>query len=642
MFLKKSEGKSIKKREAKDIQETRRVLTGRLLICLNIICFVFAFYQLWYASFGTITAMLARAIHLAFGMSIVFLAYPLRKKLGRSLNRIPWYDYIFSVLAIVPNLYIIFFYKDIAIRAGSVNNLDILMGLIMILMLLEAARRVVGPILVSIAVFFMIYTLFGAYFPGDFGHRGVSLAHLIRHMYLTTEGIYGTACGVACSFIVLFVLMGAILSHMGTGEFLIQLALSLFGRQRGGPAKAAVIASCLFGSINGSTIANIVTTGTFTIPLMKKVGYKPAFAGAIETTASTGGQIMPPIMGAAAFIIAEFMGVSYIKVCLAALIPALLYFTSVLFGVHLEAVKSDIKGLSPEELPDLHEVIKKAYLLLPLVVVFVTLVIGFSPAMAGFLAILSALLLSFVSPETRLTPRKLFIALSDGIRNALPVIVACALVGFIIGSFTTTGLGLKLATLVVAIGSGNLLITLALIALASLILGMGVPTTANYVMMSMITVPAVLKMGVEPMAAHLFCFYYGIISDMTPPVALGSLAGAGLAKANFWETAINATKIGSAAYIVPFFFVLNPQLLIGVQPIGWHFIPVLITCIVGVAIFSTGLMNYFITINKKWERFVLLLCGLMLIDPGYMTDLVAAISITAIYLVQRRRKIRLQ
>lgn len=622
------------------LKENRRKYLGRMLIALNVICFLFACYQLWYASFASITAMLARAIHLGFGMSIVFLLYPMVKK-TKAETKLPWYDLIFSILAIIPNLYIVLFYKDIAERAGIVKTADIIMGILMLVLLLEAARRVVGPILVGIASFFLLYTLFGNFFPGAFTHRGVSFAQMIRHMYLTTEGIFGTACGVACSFIVLFVLMGAILTYMGTGEFLIGLALCFFGKQRGGPAKAAVIASCLFGSINGSTIANIVTTGTFTIPLMKKVGYKPYFAGSIETTASTGGQIMPPIMGAAAFVIAEFMGVSYLKVCLAALVPAILYFTSILFAVHQEAVKMDIKGLSPEEIPDIRVVIKKWYLILPLFFIILMLALGFSPAMAGFTAVVSAIILSYISPDTRMTPQKLFNALADGAKNAIPVVIACALVGLIIGAFTISGLGLRLASLVIAFGAGQLLITLLLTAIASLILGMGVPTTANYVMMSMITVPAVVAMGVVPMAAHMFCFYFGIISDMTPPVALGALAGAGLAGAKFWPTAVNATKLGCAAYLVPFFFVYNPQLLLGVEPFSWDFIWMLATALIGIMLFSCGLFRFVITETTWWERILLLCAGFGCIDPGVLTDAIGLSIFALVYFTQKKRKKRL-
>lgn len=637
MKLKKDKIDKSNEKKIKRILLDKRELVRKALLLVNVISFLFASYQLWFGSIGSITAMLARPIHLGFGMSLVFLLYPIIKKDIVS-KEIPWYDYCLAILAAIPNFYIIMNHENIAIRAGTMTSLDIFMGAIMIVLLLEAARRVVGPILVSITSFFLIYTLFGAYFPGELGHTGVSFGHLVRHMYLTTEGIYGTACGVATNFIVLFVIMGSILAYMGTGEWLIEGALCVFGKQRGGPAKAAVIASCLFGSINGSTIANIVTTGTFTIPLMKKVGYRPHFAASIETTASTGGQIMPPIMGAAAFIIAEFMGVSYIKVCLAALVPALLYFTALLFAVHQEAVRMGIKGLPKEELPDKKSVLKRSYMVSPLLVIIVMLVLGYSPSMAGFTAILVALAVSFLTPETRFTPVKLFHALGDGAKNAVPVVIACALVGIIIGSFTISGMGLRLASLVVLVGGGNLFITLTLAALASLILGMGVPTTANYVMMSMITVPAVIMMGVDPMAAHLFCFYFGIISDMTPPVALGSLAGAGLAGANFWATAINATKLGCAAYIVPFFFAYNPELLIGVEPFSLGFIQLLITSLAGIMLFSSGLFNFLIIKTKLWERLALIIAGLVFIEPALITDLLGLFLFVIVFISQKKRK----
>ncbi len=620
----------------KVLMDRKRTLAGKVLIAVNIICFTMALFQLYSAGIETFIANILRAIHLGYGMCIIYLIYPVSK--GAPKDRIPWYDVILAILSTIVNLYLVINFEALSFRAGILTTSDFIMGILMIVLLLEAARRVVGPVLVSVASFFLIYTLFGQFFPAVIAHRGVSITNLVRHMYLTTEGVYGTALGVSASFIFLFILMGAILSHMGTGEFLIDIAICAFGKQRGGPAKAAVVSSALFGLVNGSAVANIATTGTFTIPLMKKVGYKAHFAGSTEAAASIGGQIMPPIMGAAAFIIAENLGVSYLKVCAAAALPAFLYFTGIFFAIHQEAVKMNIQGLSPEEIPDIRQVLKRSYLIVPLIAIIVMLIIGFSPAMAGFIAIVVAIILSWVKPESRLTPKKLFYAFADGAKNALEVLIACAVVGFIVGSFTMSGMGLKLAALVVDVGGGVLIITLLLTALASLVLGMGVPTTANYVMMAMITVPAVTAMGVLPMAAHLFCFYYGIISDLTPPVALGALAGSGIAGAKFMPTAINATKLGVAAYVVPFFFVYHPRLLLGQFPFTPEMLIILPFTMFGIMMLSCALYGFVILKSTLIERMATFIGAFLMVWPDIMGTAIGVILFLLIYFNQRRRR----
>lgn len=629
------------KKAEKVLVDKRRELTGKTLMMVNIICFGMALFQLYAAGIHTFIANVLRPAHLGLGMCLVFMIYPISRKIAK--NHIPWYDYLLAIAGTVVNFYLVINFEALSMRAGALTTTDFVMGLILIILLLEATRRVVGPFLTGIATFFLLYTIFGPYFPSVIAHRGVSLESLVRHMYLTTEGVYGTALGVSASFIFLFIMMGAILSVMGTGEFLIDIAICAFGKQKGGPAKAAVVSSALFGLINGSAVANIATTGTFTIPLMKKVGYKAHFAGSTEAAASIGGQIMPPVMGAAAFIIAENLGVAYIKVCAAAAVPALLYFTGIFFAVHQEAVRMDIKGLDDEDIPDWKEVLfKRGYLVLPLIAIIVLLIIGFSPAMAGFIAILSAIALSWIKPESRLTPKKLFFALAQGTKNALEVLIACAVVGFIVGSFTMSGMGLKLAALVVEVGGGNLILTLVLTAVASLVLGMGVPTTANYVMMAMITVPAVASMGVMPMAAHLFCFYFGIISDLTPPVALGALAGSGIAGAKFWPTAINATKLGCAAYVAPFFFVYNPILLLGQMPFTIMTPIAILFAVFGVMLLSCGLFGFIIVKCTWYERILVLVAGVLAIWPNIIGSLVGIGVFLLLYLNQKRRTAKMQ
>jgi TRAP transporter 4TM/12TM fusion protein len=457
-------------------------------------------------------------------------------------------------------------------------------------------------------------------------------------MILSTEGLFGVALGASASFIFLFCLLGAMMAEIGADSVLIDLAVSVFGKQRGGPAKAAVVSSALFGTVSGSSLANVTTTGTFTIPLMKSVGYEPEFAGAVEATASCGGQIMPPVMGAAAFIIAEFTGSSYLAVCMAAALPALLYFTGIFSAVHVRACAKDLKGVPEDQLPDAKKLmIEKGYLLIPLISIIVILVMGMSPSMAAFISVCVTIVISFFKRGTRMTPRKLFNAFANGAKGAVDVMIACAIVGFIVGSFTLTGLGVKMATLVTMLAGGKLILTLLFSAIASIILGMGVPTTANYIMMSMITVPAVAVMGVPTMAAHLFCFYFGIVSDLTPPVAMAALTGAGIAKARFWPTAINATKLGVAAYIIPFFFVYNPVLLLGQKPFTVMVLVGTLFSIIGIVAVSCGLFRYVIRETTTIERILMLAAGLMMVLPEAVTSLGGLALVALVILLQKKR-----
>ena len=626
--------------DVNELVEKKRSLVGISLLIVNIIGFSMTLFQLYVAGFKTIDVTIFRALHLAFGLCIVFLTYPMTKKSSR--EKIPWYDYILAVISTVPNIYLAVNLRSIAMRMGNMTTMDIIMGVIFIITILEASRRVVGPVLTSIALFFLFYTMFGSYFPGPLAHRGTTLGGLIRHMYMTTEGVFGVALGASASFIFLFCLLGALMNEIGADDVLINLAVAGFGKQRGGPAKAAVISSALFGMISGSSLANITTTGTFTIPLMKKIGYEPEFAGAVEAAASIGGQIMPPVMGAAAFIIAEFLGVGYLEVCLAAALPAVLYFTSIFVAVHVKALALGLKGVPEDELPNAKELIKtRGHLLLPLIIIVVILVMGYSPSMAGFISILCTIAISYLNANTRLTPKKIFVAFANGAKAATDVIMACAVVGFIIGSFTLSGMGVKMASLVLSLGRGNLLLTMLFTALASIILGMGVPTTANYIMMAMITVPAAVQMGVLPMAAHLFCFYFGLVADLTPPVALGALTASGIAKSKFTPTAINATKLGVAAYIVPFFFVYNPVLLLGQVPFSFMVILQALFAILGICGISSGLTGYFFDKLNALERVLLIAGSVALIFPEIYTSLIGIVIIVVVALVQIMRKKRL-
>lgn len=622
--------------DVNELVEKKRTLTGKVLLIVNILGFIWTLFQMYCAGFKTMDVMPFRAAHIGFGLCILFLIYPMHKKASRAT--IPWYDWCLAILATLPNIYIILNFKQLALRAGTLTKMDLLMGIILAVCILEGARRVLGLTLTLISCFFIFYTMYGYMFPSIVAHRGASLLTLIRHMIYTTEGIFGVALGASASFIFLFCLLGALMAEIKADSVLIDLAVAAFGKGTGGPAKAAVLSSALFGTISGSSLANVTSTGTFTIPLMKRVGYEPEFAGAVEATASTGGQIMPPVMGAAAFIIAEFVGVSYLTVCLAAALPALLYFIGVFTAVHVRAKSKGLKGIPAEELPKAGQVLKtRGYLLLPLVSIIVILVIGMSPSMAAFVACLITIVLSFFKKETRFTPKRLFVAFANGAKGAVDVMIACAVIGFIIGSFTLTGMGVKMAVLVNTLAGGKLFLTLLFSAIASIILGMGVPTTANYIMMSMITVPAVTALGVNRIAAHLFCFYYGIVSDLTPPVALAALTGAGIAKAKFWPTAFNATKLGIGAYLIPFFFVYNPILLLGQYHLSLEVILAFVTSVLGMICVSSALFKYFRGDLNIAESVVIFIGGLFMISPKIMMSLIGLAIIAVIWLWQNFR-----
>ncbi|MDD3981957.1 MAG: TRAP transporter permease, partial [Spirochaetales bacterium] len=503
--------------------------------------------------------------------------------------------------------------------------------------------------MVIVALVFVIYAFIGPYIPGKLAHRGARVDTLVQHLYYTTEGIFGIPLGVSSTFIFLFILFGAYLERTGLGQLFIDLSNAVAGWTAGGPAKVAVLSSALMGTVSGSSVANVVGTGSFTIPMMKKLGYKGEFAGAVEATASTGGQLMPPIMGAAAFLMAEFTGLPYSRIIAGAAIPALLYYFGVWSGVHYEAKKLGLKGMSREDLPKFKRImLDRGHLIIPLVAIIYLLVTGFTPMKAALWAIILSILSSMVRKATRIKPIEIIKGLEAGARGALGVIAATACAGIIIGVVTLTGLGLKLGSVLVDIANGNLLITLFFTMITSILLGMGVPTTANYVITSTIAAPAIVmimaqKAGLDPYAvapahiilpAHMFAFYFGIIADVTPPVALAAFAGAGIAKANPMKTGVNATKLAIAAFLVPYIFVMSPQMLLfNVTPVG--LIWMLITSLVGITAVSGAVNSWFRT-NMNWiERIVAFAGGLLMIYPGLATDSIGLALCAAVFVSQQ-------
>ncbi|MBU0936024.1 MAG: TRAP transporter permease, partial [Spirochaetes bacterium] len=551
-------------------------------------------------------------------------------------------------------LYIIWEYSSLVTRAGRVTPIDLVVGIIGILLVLEAARRVVGIPIVIIALLFVTYAFAGPYIPGRLGHRGADFETLVGHLFYTTEGVFGIPLGVSSTFIFLFILFGAYLEKTGLGQYFIDISNAIAGRSRGGPAKVAVLSSGLMGMVSGSSVANVVGTGSFTIPMMKKLGYKAEFAGAVEATASTGGQLMPPIMGAAAFLMAEFTQIPYSRIIAAAVIPALLYYLGVWAGVHFEAKRLGLRGMTKAELPKFKDLWQKSYLTIPLVAIIFLLVSGYTPMRAALVAIvlsigtaLSASMVNFIRKKpVEFKPIDVVRGLEAGGRGALGVLSATACAGIIIGVVTLTGLGLKLGSSLVALANGQLFLTLVFTMVTSILLGMGVPTTANYVITSTIAAPAIILIlrALNPelgdfapmivLPAHMFAFYFGIIADVTPPVALAAFAGAGIAKGNPMRTGFNASKLAIAAFLVPYIFVFNPQMLLFNVTI-FDVILLVATSSVGIIAVSAGVMGYFHRSFHFWERPLFLLGGILMVLPGAYSDLIGVAILVGAYVLQR-------
>ena len=678
----------------------RNKLPKTISLVIGAILIAFALFQI-YTSIWTIPAQMLRSIHLAFALSLVFLLYPAGKHMRK--DKIEWYDYVLAVIAAAAILYIPFNYEYIIKAVGNYTTFDIIIGVVGILLLFEACRRVVGMPILIIVCCFMLYALFGNLIPGSFGHRGYSVRQVVNHMYFTLSGVFGTPLGVSSTFIFLFILFGAFLEKTGVGKLFIDLANAIAGKKIGGPAKVAVISSALQGTVSGSSVANTVSTGSFTIPAMKKLGYRPEFAGAVEAAASTGGQLMPPIMGAAAFLMAESTGFTYAEVVKSAIIPAILYFSGILISVHHEARKIGLKGMADEDIPKVGQVMKeRGHLLLPLVFMIYMLSVKVTPTYAALGAIVTSLIAcsinwlavipvgamivgmnldmhfthyaliaigiwfviciirglkikdapsayKWIEGALGFDPYEIVDALKSGSRSVLTVAIACAMAGMIVGTVTLTGLGLKFATGLARIAGNNIYLLLFFTMLSSIVLGMGVPTTANYLITSTICAPAIISMvcsmqGIpvtEPtmaivMSAHLFVFYFGIVADITPPVALAAMAGSAIAKGDAFKTGVNATRIAIGAFIVPYIFVLNPAMLM-IDTTVFAIIQNVFTALLGMYALSGGLAGFVQDHCKWYERLLLIGGGMGMIIPGTVSDIVGFVIVAAIYVIQKRR-----
>lgn len=624
-----------------------------------VVSIAFVLFQLFATLSGRITAQILRASHLAFVQFLAFLLFPPTKKSPR--NTLPWYDVVLAFVGAACWIYIVINFDSLVRRSGNNTVIDVVIGIIGILVLFESCRRIVGLPIMIIAGCFIIYAFTGKYLPGFLHHRGYSLQRVVCHLFYNTEGIMGTPIGACSTFIFLFILFGALLEKTGIGQFFIDLCNAIAGGASGGPAKVAVLSSALLGTVSGSSVSNTVGSGSFTIPMMKKLGYKGEFAGAVEAAASTGGQIMPPIMGAAAFLMAESLGLPYITIVKAAIIPAVLYFTGIFITVHLEAKKLGLKGLPREQLPKVGPLLLKSYMIIPLIVIIVFLCIGKTAVYAALMGILACLAVGIGISITDLAKgrkptfggKDIVDVMCAAARNIISVAIACGMAGIIIGIVTLTGLGLKLGAGLVSLAQGKLFLTLLFTMLASIILGMGAPTTANYLITSTITAGAIIQLGVEPLAAHMFAFYFGIIADVTPPVALAAIAGAAIAKAKPMKTAVNATKLAIGAFIIPYMFVYNPQMLMIGGSFG-NILMIIFTALIGmfgisVALEGYGINNTGILYGKNKshgitvtfdviERVLFAIAGILCVIPETKTDIMGLCMMTALIIIQTINK----
>ena len=601
-----------------DRESNVRVWEGTPRLVVNLLLACFSLFVIYVTLFTSWLEEIRLTSFMACIVFVGFLVFP-AKKGTQKVNHMPWYDFAAMLLGTGAFLYFTFNAYSIIQQGSSFEWYQIAIGIVGILALAEVCRRSVGLPILIVAGCFVAYALIWGLSNPNFFKR---LNMLVRTIFYTKEGIFSTPVNVCSKFIGVFIIFGAFLERTGIGDFFIQISNAIVGRFSGGPAKVAVVASALEGMVSGSSVANTVGSGSVTIPLMKKTGYSPEFAAAAEASASTGGQIMPPILGAAAFLMADYVQIPYAQIALKAILPAVLYFAGVFITVHLEAKKNGLRGLTKDELPRLKPLLKKLYLLLPLVLlVYLVSTNTRSIAYAAAIAIVVAILVSLINKDNRLTPKRFLEALAAGGQGMITVAAACGIAGIIAGTITMTGLANTLINGIVALANGQVIIALFLTMLCCIVLGMGVPTTANYCIMAATCAPILVRMGVPVVAAHFFVFYFGIVADLTPPVALAAYAGAAIAGANPMKTAVQATKLAIGAFIVPYVFALNPAMLF-IDTTAGEVILIVITSLIGIFGVSSGLEGYMLRSAAWWERLMAVAGGLLLIYPGLVTDLV--------------------
>ena len=572
-----------------------------------------ALVHFWMNSIGLLIAIKMNAIHLGTLMAIIFLFYPAFAGSPRERPSMP--DWVLAGISLGCMVWLLITYDRLLQTNLQATFADLAVAVVTMALLVEASRRAVGLPLTVLSLLFLAYTRLGPYFPGLFAHRGFNWERIIIRMALTDQGIYGVTLMVSSSYVFMFILFGAFLAASRTSEFFNDFSLALAGRYRGGPAKVAVVASALMGSISGSAQANVATTGAFTIPLMKRVGYMPHFAGAVEAAASTGGILMPPIMGASAFIMSTFLGIPYVKIMIAGFTPALLYYLAIMFMVDLRAKKRGLKGMEPRDIPSLKAtMLDKGHMTIPLAVIIYLLVAGYTPLYSAFLGLFAIVLVSSLKRSTRMGIREVIEALDGGTQSAAPVGISCAIVGFIVGAVGMTGLGQVIAMNVIMFAGGKLWAALILCMIAAIILGMGLPATPCYIITATIAAPALQRMGVHPLAAHFFAFYYGTMSAVIPPVALTSYTAAGLAGARPFKVAMAALGLALSGLLLPYLFVYNPDLLF-IDFVLPKYLFDVATAIIGVFSLSCGIIGMLRRDMPFWERALFVLAGILMVNP---------------------------
>jgi len=622
-------------------------IVGACLVVLSI----FHYYT---AGFGLLPEMIHRGIHLSFVLGLIFLVFPLSRR-GYSQPAISgWWrplgislvDWALAIGAVAAVLHVPMIPLDeLAFRVGNPSRTDVALGALLIVVLIEATRRSIGWPLPIIAILFMAYAIFGQHMPGILVHPGATVAQLVDHLYLTTQGIYGIALGVVATYVFHFVLFGVFATRIGLGQLFLDCAAFVAGRFAGGPAKVSIFGSALFGMISGSSVANTVTVGSLTIPAMIRLGYKRHFAAAVESASSTGGQITPPIMGAAAFLMIEFLSLPYTTIIIAAIVPAFMHFFGVLMQVHFEAKRNGLRGLRPEEMPDLKAAFKRDWpTVIPLIALIGILLAGYTPYLAAFWGITLCIAVGLLNPRNRLSIGDVLIGLRDGAKYALAVGAAAATVGIVVGVVTLTGVGFKLSYIVTSTAADmagwigtvvppawftpqalTLLFTLIMTGIVCILMGCGIPTTANYIIMATIAAPALGLLGVEPLVAHFFVFYYGVLADITPPVALAAYAAAGMAGADPFKTGNTAFRLGLGKVLVPFVFVFSPSLLLVASGFSWtEFFVAFFGCAVGIACLGAALSGYMLVRIRRWERPLLAVASILLVAPEIYSSLLGA------------------
>ncbi|OZU89587.1 hypothetical protein CIL03_00090 [Virgibacillus indicus] len=605
------------------------------------LCFaaILSIYQIWSVVWGKLDPMNQMAIHLSLILALTFLLFGFSKRTGKQ-HAPGFVDYTAALAAIGAGIYFTIHAERFAVRIpimDPLTNWDIVFGAVFVALSIESARRTIGFPIIFIVMAGFIYTLFGHNLQGLWGHRELSVLEFLDELAFSFNGLWGSPISVAASFVFMFMLFGAFLKKAGAGEFFYKLSIAIAGRTRGGTAKVAVLTSAFFGMISGSPTANVVTTGSFTIPVSKKAGYKSSTAAAVEAAASTGGSILPPIMGSSAFLMAAVTQMSYGTIVIAAIIPGILYYASLLAMVHFEALRSDIPRLAKEQIPKFTKVLREGwYYFIPLVVLLFFLLQGYSASRTGFYGILSIVAVSWLGKNSRMGLRAIIDSLVDGARSAIPVTAACAAAGLVIAGIMTTGLGGKLTSIVLGLTEGMLVPTLLLVMVICIILGMGMPVAAAYILTAMLAAPALIELGVSTLAAHLFIVYFSIFSAITPPVAVAAYAAAGIADSNPNKVGLEAVKLGSVGFIVPFIFVLEPALLMegSIDEIVIAFISALL----GVMILAAGLIGWLAVKASIFERSALLLSGFMMMYPGLLSDGLGIAIILLVVLIQQRRK----